>query len=99
MVDAVEEEVQRAHLQDDEAPPDERVQEAGVPVPRPNDARVAEEIGEQAYHSLDGLGEAVHPLRAGEPAQADGDGPEEEREETDEKGVEEDIAGKVSRWG
>src|SRR5439155_2517592 len=98
VVYAVQGEVQGPHLEDDKPPPDERVQKAGVPVPWPDDTRIAEEVGEQADNALDGLGEAVHPLRAGEPAEANGDGPEEEGEEADEEGVEEDVAGKVSRW-
>src|SRR3989304_4804098 len=45
VVDAVEEEVQGAHLEDYEPPPDHRVEEAGVPVAGPGHARVADQPG------------------------------------------------------
>jgi hypothetical protein len=63
VVYSVEEEVQSSYLEDEEAPPDQGVQQAGVPVVRPSHPGVAQEPGDETDSALKRVGETVDPLR------------------------------------
>src|SRR4030065_620733 len=63
VVYSVEEEVQSPYLEDDEAPPDQGVEQAGVPVVWPRHPGVAPEPGDKTDSALDRVGETVDPLR------------------------------------
>ncbi len=96
LVDAVEEEVDGAHLEDDEPPEDEEVQGAGVPVFAPRYPGVAQHEGNEAQRPPDRLGEAIDPLAAREPTEAYAGRIDEEGYETEEGDRVEDVAGKFS---
>ncbi len=79
VVDALDQEVQRPHLQDDEAPVDQRVQEPAVPVTKPRDARIADEVRDQRYQPLAELPEAPVPAPLREDGHLDRHRVDEER--------------------
>ena len=99
VIDAVEEEVEGADLEDDEAPPDHRVEDAGVPVPPAGDTGVAEEVGNEAGDAPEEVVEPVDGPTLEDPAQARHGRVDEEGHEPEEDDVVEDVARELVRWG
>ena len=89
----------RADLEDDEAPVDERVEEAAVPVAAPRDAGVAEQVRDERGQALEEVVEAVVALASREDGDLDADGVGEEAERDDEGDVVDVVAGELVARG